>query len=318
MITRLYQLLIVATAVVFMSVASAEEKQKELDGEGWFDRMSKALKTLNFEASLVHVHGHQIEPYQWFQSAVTPKSQELLMRMNGPDFRIFRVGDRVAHFHTSASNYSLISDSVSTILPSAFSEPFSNLEDTYQVTIGGGARVLGRSAQHIRVISRDNQRYSYSLWVDRASGMLLKMIMHDQRGDIVEQMQLTSLSIQKEAPNVLKEVKHLEMPPLLRDIRILNEPSFSIEPNWQPKGFEIMTKQRHNLLVESTLVDHYLYSDGLTEYSVYIARLADDMETDIALSSSQTLFTMRYNDYLVTVVGQIPLSIAQRIAQEVK
>ena len=318
MITRLYQSLIAAAAVLFLSAASAQETQKEIDGEGWFDRMSKALTSLNFEASLVHVHGDQIEPYQWFQAVGEPQSQELLIRMNGPDFRILRVGNRVAHFHTSASNFSLIADSVSTILPVAFTEPFANIKDTYQVTIGGGARVLGRNAQHLRIISRDNQRYSYSLWVDRSSGMLLKMMMHDQRGEIVEQMQLTSLSIREEAPGVLKEVSDLEMPPLLSDLRILNKPGFPVKPGWQPQGFELITKQSHNLVAESTLVDYYLFSDGLPEYSIYIARLTDDMETDVALSSSQTLFTMRYNDYLITVVGQVPLSIAQRIAQEVR
>ena len=234
MITRLYQSLIAAAAVLFMSAASAQETQKEIDGEGWFDRMSKALTSLNFEASLVHVHGDQIEPYQWFQAVGEPQSQELLIRMNGPDFRILRVGNRVAHFHTSASNFSLIADSVSTILPVAFTEPFANIKDTYQVTIGGGARVLGRNAQHLRIISRDNQRYSYSLWVDRSSGMLLKMMMHDQRGDIVEQMQLTSLSIREDSPGVLKEVSDLEMPPLLSDLRILNKPGFPVKPGWQP------------------------------------------------------------------------------------
>ena len=61
MITRLYQSLIAAAAVLFLSAASAQETQKEIDGEGWFDRMSKALTSLNFEASLVHVHGKKIE-----------------------------------------------------------------------------------------------------------------------------------------------------------------------------------------------------------------------------------------------------------------
>ena len=117
--------------------------------------------------------------------------------------------------------------------------------------------------------------------------MLLKMIMHDQRGDIVEQMQLTSLSIRQDSPGVLKEITNLEMPPLLSDIRVLNKPGFAVKPSWQPQGFELVNKQSHHLV--SALVDHYLYSDGLTEYSV-CAGLTEDMETDVALSSSQTLF----------------------------
>ncbi|MFP3527649.1 sigma-E factor regulatory protein RseB domain-containing protein, partial [Pantoea sp. SIMBA_072] len=75
--------------------------------------------------------------------------------------------NKVAHFNTSASNYALKSDTITAIFPAAFSQPFERLSHSYQVTVGGGARVLGRNAQHIRILSRDNQRYSYALWIDR-------------------------------------------------------------------------------------------------------------------------------------------------------
>lgn len=300
--------------------ASAQQSNEQTEnGADWFNRMANALTTLNFEASLVHVHGDQIEPYQWFHSN-DPKvgSTELLIQMNGPDFRILRINNRVAHFHSSATNYSLKSDTITAILPAAFSEPFERLDHSYQVKVGGGARVLGRNAQHIRILSRDNQRYSYALWIDRKHGMPLKMIILNQSGNVVEQMQLTSLSVRNTEPEVMAEIENIEMPPLLDELRVEKPTHYAVEPQWAPQGFKLLNRENHNLLVDSTPVDHYLFSDGLTEYSVYVAELTADMETDLALSSSQTLFSMRQNGFLVTVVGQVPLAMAQRIAAEVK
>lgn len=323
MITRLYRSVLLS-AVLFTgtftaSVQAQQTNQQAENGADWFNHMANALTTLNFEASLVHVHGDQIEPYQWLQGS-DPEigSAELLIQMNGPDFRILRVDDRVAHFHTSASNYSLKSNTITAILPAAFSEPFERLEHSYQVTAGGGARVLGRNAQHLRILSRDNQRYSYSLWIDRKHGMPLKMIMLNQSGNIVEQMQLTSLSVRDTAPEIMQDIKTIQMPPLLDELRTETATNYDVEPRWAPQGFKLLNQQSHTLVVDSTPVDHYLFSDGLAEYSVYVAELAEGMETDLALSSSHTLFSKRYNNFLVTVVGQVPLPMAQRIAAEVK
>ncbi|MDV6315346.1 MucB/RseB C-terminal domain-containing protein [Idiomarina sp. HP20-50] len=321
MITRLCRF--VLCGVILFSgtfTVSAQQNNEQTDnGADWFNRMAEALTTLNFEASLVHVHGDQIEPYQWFQGNDSEVgSTELLIQMNGPDFRILRVNDRVAHFNSSATSYSLRSDTITAIFPAAFSEPFERLEHSYQVTVGGGARVLGRNAQHIRILSRDNQRYSYALWIDRKNGMPLKMIILNQSGNIVEQMQLTSLSVRSSEPEIIAEIENIEMPPLLNELRVEKPTHYAVEPLWAPQGFRLISQENHNLLVDATPVDHYLFSDGLTEYSVYIAELTPDMETDLALSSSQTLFSMRHNGFLVTVVGQVPLAMAQRIATEVK
>jgi len=321
MIIRLYRSILygaILLAVTFTVSAQQTNEQAE-SGADWFNRMAEALTQLNFESSLVYVHGDQIEPYQWLQGN-NPQagSTELLIQMNGPDFRILRIDDRVAHFHTSANNYALKSNTITTIFPAAFAEPFERLSHSYQVTVGGGARVLGRNAQHIRILSRDNQRYSYALWIDRKHGMPLKMIMLNQSGDIVEQVQLTSLSVRESAPEIMKEIKNIEMPPLLEDLRVKTATNYGIEPRWAPQGFKLLSQQSHTLVVDSTPVDHYLFSDGLAEYSVYVAELAEGMETDLALSSSQTLFSKRYNNFLVTVVGQVPLSMAKRIATEVK
>ncbi|RUO68767.1 MucB/RseB C-terminal domain-containing protein [Idiomarina ramblicola] len=321
MITRLYRSIFLGAILITgtFAVSAQQTNEQAESGADWFNRMAEALTELNFESSLVYVHGDQIEPYQWLQgNDPQTGSTELLIQMNGPDFRILRVDDRVGHFHTSANNYALKSNTITAIFPAAFSESFDRLNHSYQITVGGGARVLGRNAQHIRILSRDNQRYSYALWIDRKHGMPLKMIMLNQSGDIVEQVQLTSLSVRDSAPEIMKEIKNIEMPPLLEDLRVETPTNYPVEPQWAPKGFKLLSRQSHTLVVDSTPVDHYLFSDGLAEYSVYVAELTEGMETDLALSSSQTLFSKRHNDFLVTVVGQVPLSMAQRIATEVK
>ncbi|MCA1767788.1 MAG: negative regulator of sigma E activity, partial [Idiomarina sp.] len=104
MIIRLYRSILygaILLAVTFTVSAQQTNEQAE-SGADWFNRMAEALTQLNFESSLVYVHGDQIEPYQWLQgNDPQAGTTELLIQMNGPDFRILRIDDRVAHFHTS-------------------------------------------------------------------------------------------------------------------------------------------------------------------------------------------------------------------------
>ena len=69
---------------------------------------------------------------------------------------------------------------------------------------------------------------------------------------------------------------------------------------------------------DDTPVDHYLFTDGLTEYSVYIAPRAAEQAGSMSVIGSQNLYTEPRNDVIITVVGQIPIQTAKRIVAEVQ
>ncbi|RUO77362.1 MucB/RseB C-terminal domain-containing protein [Idiomarina seosinensis] len=311
-------------AVLLLFVSAAASAQTQLseteEGERWFNLMADALNELNFEASFVHVQGDRIEPYQWVHGVDENGRQfEWLSQMNGPGFRALRIDDVVSHFHPAATSYSLNSNAVSTLIPSAFNQPFVNVSKYYRAVAVGGARILDRKAQHIRLVSRDNQRYGFSIWVDRDNGMPLKVLMVNREGEVMEQLQLTNLSVRPVANEMVNELGKIERPPMLDKLQPHQPPRLDVAPNWSPAGFKLLKKQHHRLVIDGTPVDHYLYSDGLAEYSVY---LTDDSEqqhqANISFTGPQTLYSQHNAQIMVTVVGQIPIEVAKQIASSVQ
>lgn len=289
------------------------------DGERWFNLMANALNELNFEASFVYVQGDRIEPYQWVHGVDSQGHQyEWLMQMNGPGFRALRIDNIVSHFHPAASSYSLRSQSISTMIPNAFNRPFAHVADNYRAVAVGGARILDRQAQHIRLIGKDNQRYGFSVWLDRDNGMPLKMLMVNHDGEVLEQLQLTSLSLRDIADETIAELSRLERPPMIEELQTLVAPKLQQQPNWAPDGFKLLKAQHHRLVLEGTPVDHYLFSDGLAEYSVYLSEQSNNSSRTLALTGPHTLYSQVSGNLLVTVVGQIPLDVAKQVASSIQ
>ena len=289
------------------------------EGERWFNLMSRSLNELNFEASFVYVQGDRIEPYQWVHGVDSDGRQyEWLMQMNGPGFRALRIDGVVSHFHPAASSYSIRSESISTMIPSAFNQSFSAVAENYRAVAVGGARVLDRKAQHIRLVSKDNQRYGFSVWLDRENGMPLKVLMVNQNGDVLEQLQLTNLSLRSVSADTIAELSSLERPPMIDELQTLQPPQLQQQPQWAPTGFELLKSQHHRLVLEGTPVDHYLFSDGLAEYSVYLSEQAANGNRSLSLTGPHTLYSQPIANLLVTVVGQIPLDVAKQVASSVQ
>lgn len=285
----------------------------------WYDLMANALNTANFEASLVYVQGDRIEPYQWGHSVDEQGRQfEWLVQMNGPGFRALRVDDIVSHYFPAATSYSIRSHSIAALIPAAFSEPFSQVSNLYRVVSVGGARILDRKAQHIRLISRDDQRYGFSLWIDREFGIPLKVLMVNRNGDIIEQLQLTNLSLRSEPAAIVDELSRIDKPPMLNELKRSEVPQSTVQPRWSPVGFELITGKHHRLALEGTPVDHFLFSDGLSEYSVYIANKQEQNAGNLTITGSQTLYSEVKGPRLITVVGQIPLEVAKQVASSVQ
>lgn len=298
--------------------SEADRAEYEDIGAAWYNRMVQALRQLNFDAALVHVQDDRIEPLRWLHGLDESQQEvELVMRLNGPDFRVLRFDDQTAYYQPASNSYSLRSNVVHGLVPAGFYEDFEQLSDYYRALPVGGARVADRDAQHIRVISRDNLRFGYSLWLDKETGMLLKSAMVTPQGDVVEQIQLTSLAIHQRFPANLEELRDVPRPPLLYDTDSLMKVRYKLLPGWLPDGFELRRSNHHRLAMTGIRADYFLFSDGLTEFSVYIAEADAAPTQPVAISGSDSLYSLQNSDFVVTVVGSLPITTAQRIAESI-
>lgn len=293
------------------------DKNDRVQGEQWFDRMQQALRELNFDASFVHVRGQRIEPYRWLHGLTESGGEvEVLAGLNGPEYRALRHNDYVSYYHSVGSPYSMRSDVLNGPLPAGFYQPFERLRAAYNVVSVGGARVMDRPAQHIRIVARDRQRYGYSLWLDRDSGMLLRVATLSVAGDVLEQIQLTSLYISDELLDTLRELEEVPPPPLIEDHSNRRPVAGDWTISWLPQGFDLVRSNHHRMAMTGQPADYFLYSDGLAKVSVYISARVDGLNP-VQIEGAESLFAADYGNIRVTVVGGLPVETMQRIAQSV-
>lgn len=310
----------VVLCLLFLPVSGTAHSETSPDqaanlGEVWFDRMALALRQLNFEATLVQSQGQRIQPLVWFHGRYDHETDlELLIHLNGADSRALRIGDQTYYYSPVGGSYSLQTNVTAGFIPPAFYEPFAQISQHYQVIASGGMRVTGRPAQYLRLVSRDEYRYHYDLWIDRESAMLLKLQMMTPQGEVLEQLQLTSILFTEQIPAQLTEVGAIQRPPRLYEAAQLEAPRFNLRPNWLPEGFELRRAQHRRLYDTQLPTDHYLFSDGLTEVSIYIGEQQQQGLPELAFQGAESLINTAIDGYAVTVVGKLPVATLHQIA----
>lgn len=310
-------ILLIGLSVSVVSTAQVDDEALA-QGAGWYDRMNEALRQLNFDAALVHVRGQRVEPYRWAHGlAESGQEVEVLSGLNGPEYKVLRLDNHVSYYHSMGSPYSIRAAVMDGPFPSGFFHPFAEISDAYNAIAVGGGRVIDRPAQHIRVLARDRQRYGYSIWLDKETGMLLRSATLSVEGDVLEQVQLTSLQISERFPDNLRELKHVTRPPMVED----NSNHLDVQGDWHlswlPGGFRLLRSNHHKMAVTGQQTDYFLYSDGLAKVSVYIG-LRGQGTGPAQVEGADSLYTKELGSYMVTVVGRLPFETVKRIADGVQ
>lgn len=310
--------LVVAGLFYSAAAVSQADDASLAQGENWYNRMHQALRELNFDAAFVHVRGQRVEPYRWLHGRSEDGQEiEVLSGLNGPEFKALRHNNQSSYYHPMGSPYSMRSSVINGPIPAGFFHDYDAISPAYNVVSVGGGRIIDRAAQHIRVIARDQRRYGYSIWLDKETGMLLRSATLSAEGDVIEQVQLTSLFISDDFPQNLRELEDVTRPPLVQDNSNLEPVQGEWTLNFLPEGFELRRSNHHQMAVTGAQADYFLYSDGLAEFSVYISERSP-ARGPLQVEGPESLFSTELGNYRVTVVGRLPFEIVQRIARGVQ
>ena len=118
-----------------------------------FERLSVALRKLNFSTSFVVVKNNQAEPYHWLHGitkGTTSADQvelEILALLNGPRRDILRIDNTVSYIEPEYAPYSITSSYITGPIPAIFGQDINALENNYHFVSVGRSRILGRIAQ---------------------------------------------------------------------------------------------------------------------------------------------------------------------------
>ncbi|WP_448211951.1 MucB/RseB C-terminal domain-containing protein [Colwellia sp. MEBiC06753] len=310
---KLISSLLLLLSASFSAVAVESEQ-----AESWLKRLSQSLNTLNFNTSFVVVKNNQAEPYHWFHGIDQDNvSLEILSLLNGPRRDVLRKGNIVSYIEPELPPYSVNANQISGPIPAIFSQDVTSLLDNYEFISVGRSRILGKSAQLIRIVSRDGHRFGHWLWLDMESGLPLKLALITRTGQLLEQIQFTHLDITEQPSESLKQLSDAELPQVVH-VPNMDLQDFSWQVNWLPAGFERVQAIRHRIVHTKQPVESMLFNDGLVDISVYVNGSNEKQRpVEFVMDGATVVLNQVVNGFEISVVGKIPSNTAKAIADSV-
>ncbi|KEQ15359.1 hypothetical protein GZ77_01530 [Endozoicomonas montiporae] len=295
--------------------------------EGWLESMAEATRQLTYRGHFVYQQGSSLETLSVLHAQQSGNEKELIRYLDGLPREVLRHGREITFASADRPPVRFEHES---LMPMVGRFTGNNLGKYYQLRPAALDRVAGREALQLLVVPTDRFRYGYQIWLDRQSSLMLKSVMVDSEGRIIERMQFTNL----EFPERLSE----------QEQKLLNRTSkgqpdettvtmsspdkephenWGWEAGWIPDGFEVRNRARRQSPVSDRMVDTVIYSDGIASFSVFV----EPDETRVLSQTSEQIGSMaavskvfRNNEtyFHVTVVGEVPLGTAERVAVSVR
>lgn len=281
------------------------------------EHLAKSLRQLNFSTSFVVVKNNKAEPYHWSHGINDEgKEIEILSILNGPNRDIVRKNTIVSYLESGIPAYSITSAYISSPIPEVFSGDYESLLASYDVVSVGRSRILGRAAQSIRIVSKDPSRYGHWLWVDIETGLLLKLAIISDKGQVLEQIQFTHLELGEKISPQLQQVELAELPKAIELPTTKQVHTWQV--SWLPSGFEELNANTHRIIHTKQPAEFKLFSDGLVDFSVYVSPSEENhREPGFAYDGATIAFNQVVKGIEISVVGKIPSKTAKAIADSV-
>lgn len=279
------------------------------DAQDWLLRLQAAEQQTGFHGAFVYERNGSFSSHEIWRHVTSDSTQERMRQLDGPAHETLRTNGRL-----TCMNGSLIGSSVEEQW-SIRNLDTRQLNQWYELRMAGNSRVAGRAAVVLALIPRDQHRYGFELHLDRATALPLKSLLLNEKGQPLERFQF--VEFQEGASLAMVQPSEQCEPVEVRDSRQLAEKSW--RSDWLPAGFVLNQIVEQRATAEAAPVAWLMYGDGLARFSIFLEPLGDVQIVDVRSQLGPTATVSRRlstenGDLMVTVVGEIPVGTAERIA----
>jgi len=277
------------------------------------NKMSQDAALINYRGAFTYQNQTSIELQSfrvehWIEAGI---EHDRLLFLNGPERLIVRDGQPV---NCKAMGDKLLQGSFAQI-----GKSLVNMNQLYQFEVRSRERVAGRWARVLQVIPKDPYRYGYFLSIDEDTGLVLKSWLIDENAHPLERYQFITIDLNPDF-NQLKTKSLVHEYKAAADITPCN-PTEVTKPTawhlaWVPPGF-LFAGQRQLVNGQSML----MYTDGLTTFSIFIEPTTTFVPEGVGKRGATLAYMSRLvvkdTTYRISVVGEIPVAAATKIAQNI-
>lgn len=280
--------------------------------DDWLRKIGPALRQQDYQGVLVHVSGDRIRSMAIYHANENGQERERIVTLSGAPRELVRDGKRV--MLVGANGQPTGYDVIDTHGANP-AELFVGAEDlqSYDAKLGGSERVAGRAARIIELKARDGFRYGYKLWLDKGTGLPLRMDLLDEGLRPLEQIAFSEIQLGK-TPSA-EDLRGSQQRPLRRAQTLEAAPG--TDPGWRvidpPQGYELRTARRVGNAVQ------LLYSDGLAAVTVHVEP-AQGAAVGEAISrrGAVNTYSLVYNGVRIVAIGKVPPRTVQAFAMKVR
>jgi sigma-E factor negative regulatory protein RseB len=293
----------------FIVPAHADEAQD------WLSRLGQAEQQQSFSGTFVYERNGSFSTHDIWHRVQNGKVRERLLQLDGSAQEVVRIDG-----HTQCVSGTLIAGLGDS--PNSAARPLDpqKLKNWYDLAVIGKSRVAGRPAVIVSLTPRDQHRYGFELHLDRETGLPLKSLLLNDKGQLLERFQFTRLDT-ADVPSDSDLQASAECKPVVLDSDKAStaKASQTWRSDWLPPGFELTSSTARSDPDTKVLVNSLMYDDGLARFSVFLEPLNGAEVTDTRTQLGPTVAVSRrlttpQGEVMVTVVGEIPIGTAERIA----
>ena len=305
------------SALTLFSLSSPLAFAEEKPAEALLHQMNEASQHLNYELSYILIKKNSIEPLLYRHALEETQQLAHLVYLSGPVREVIRRGDEISYIEPGVEPFTIESGNMVAPTIPLLNSDIDDISKFYDFVKVGRAREAGAACQVLRVVPKDGLRYSYVLWVDEQSKLPLRADLIDRDGEVLEQYRTIAYSVNDKIAQLLSGLNQVKLP------QVLSLPKGPVKQTywkvgWIPEGFEPKELNRYRMAITDRMVESQMYSDGLFSFSVYVSDSDNhSLRGQLVRQGRRTLHSLVSGKNEVSVVGDIPPSTAQRIAQSV-
>ncbi len=294
--------------------------------EALLQRMHRSLAWVPYEGTIVYLHDRDLSALRVTHRVEDGSPQESLLALTGPIRALSRHWKGVTCMLPDSKPLDVRRPMQGGIQRQA-QVGFERIRRFYDARYEGGFRIAGRDTEVVALIPRDDYRYGHRFYIDRSSGLPLKIDLFREDRTPLQQVMFTDIDVHDGAWN--GAIPHL------RSNTVASQDNFgtatdaegdeitSSVDEWRlqdlPPGFRVVSRTRamvgdDNGQGETTR--QLMVSDGLASLSIYIAPPLDGALHGESRLGAVNAVGERVGDFQVTVVGEVPLKTVRSILSQ--
>lgn len=305
-----------ALTVTLLGGGLALPVQAATDATQWLGRLADAEQHQSYAGTFIYERSGSFSTHDIWHRVVNGQITERLLQLDGSPIESVRVDGAARCINGESSSVA--------VNPTPAAEQRLDplkLMSWYTLSKGASSRVAGRDAQVVTLRPKDQQRYALELYLDKQTGLTLKSLLIGERGQLLERFQFTRFSpgIPTDAELAASDACR----PAVAAFAATGTAAANWRIDWLPAGFELGGSSVHLDPERKVPVSSLIYGDGLARLSIFVEPLNGASQADSRLQLGPTAVVSRHlgaagEDMLVTVVGEVPMGTAERVALSVR